>query len=126
MILGILATIAVPKFLKTSARAHDNATKQSLSVVRNAIELYTADNNGELPGQNDDLETDLLQYLRGTFPVCQPRGNADILHEAANTVTASNTDAQGWRYSTTTGQFIVNSTDVLNSEPDGTVTYDQL
>ena len=124
MILGILATIAVPKFLKTSARAHDNATRQSLAVVRNAIELYTADNNGELPGQgaSPDLGADLVDYLRGNFPISSPQGNADIAYEDAATLTVDG--PEGWRYSQQTGEFIVNSSSALSSDPS--IFYNQL
>ena len=38
MILGILAAVAAPKFLNTSAAATDNGIKQSLGIVRDAIE----------------------------------------------------------------------------------------
>lgn len=123
MILGILATIAVPKFLKTSARAHDNATRQSLAVVRNAIELYTADHNGELPGQAGvELAVDLADYIRGNFPVSSPQANNTVVYEDAVTLTVGG--AEGWRYSQQTGEFIVNSDSPLSS--DNTITYDQL
>ena len=123
MILGILATIAVPKFLKTSARAHDNATRQSLAVVRNAIELYTADHNGELPGQaGAELSLDLADYIRGNFPVSSPQASNVVAYEDAVTLTVGG--PEGWRYSQQTGEFIVNSSAPLSS--DNTITYDQL
>ena len=79
MILGILATLAVPKLLNTAGRAKDNGLKQTLAVIRNAIELYTAENDGDLPGQTDDLPGDLTPYLRGDFPTApvDPK-NADV------------------------------------------------
>jgi len=40
LILGILAAVAAPKLFNTSATATDNGLKQTLSVVRDAIELY--------------------------------------------------------------------------------------
>lgn len=124
MILGILATIAVPKFLKTSARAHDNATRQSLAVIRNAIELYTADNNGQLPGQGTtpDLALDLADYLRGNFPISSPQSNGDVAYEDAVTLTVGG--PEGWRYSQQTGEFIVNSTAPLSS--DASIFYNEL
>src|SRR5687767_10337406 len=74
MILGILAAIALPRVLGASQSATDNGVKQSLSVVRTAIDRYTAEQSGALPGA-DGLETtflsDMADYLRGTeFPVC--------------------------------------------------------
>ena len=46
MIIGILAAVAAPKLIKTSGAASDSAAKESLSVVRDAIERYAADNAG--------------------------------------------------------------------------------
>ena len=125
MILGILATIAVPKFLKTSARAHDNATRSSLSVIRNAIEIYTADHNGELPGQRGDLPGDLSEYIRGGFPVSAPK-KSDLVSYYSIDAAALTSDGSpnGWMYSTRTGEFIVNSNEPLVS--DDSLTYNQL
>src|SRR3954451_14613402 len=70
MILGILAAVAAPKLLGTSSSATDNGLKQSLGVVRDAIERYTAEHGGALPGQGGTaalFKADLLPYLR-VFP----------------------------------------------------------
>ena len=40
MILGILAAVAAPKLLGTSSSATDNGLKETLGVVRDAIERY--------------------------------------------------------------------------------------
>ncbi len=50
MILGILAAIAVPQFFGVSKQATDGAAKQTLSVIRAAIEQFAAQHNGALPG----------------------------------------------------------------------------
>ena len=55
LILGILAAVAVPKAISVSSEAEDNALKQSLDAVRDAIEMYQAQNNGRLPGRSKDL-----------------------------------------------------------------------
>ena len=78
MILGILAAVAAPKLLNTSNAASENGLKQTLSVVRDAIERYAAE-QGKLPGDSDteaDLKDDLKDYLRGGFPKC-PVGMKD-------------------------------------------------
>lgn len=49
MILGILAGVAAPKLLNTSAAATENSLRTTLSVVRDAIELYAAQNGGDRP-----------------------------------------------------------------------------
>ena len=71
MILGILAGVAAPKLLNTSAAATDNGLRQTLSIVRDSIELYASDNGGTLPpctGTGADFRTALAPYIRGTFP----------------------------------------------------------
>src|SRR3972149_6138538 len=79
MILGILAAVAVPKLLNTTTTATDNGLRQTLGVVRNAIEVYSANNPYKLPGADSSETTfkdDLKLYLRGEFPKC-PIGKKD-------------------------------------------------
>lgn len=110
MILGILAGIAAPKFLGTSADATDNSLKQSLSIIRNAIEMYAAYNGGDLPPSDDadTFKTALSEYLRGEFPKC-PVGNtnADIAFGSTDTPA----DSEGWRFNTDSGAFFPNTTE---------------
>ena len=42
LVMGILAAVAAPKMFDTATNAKVNATRQSLVVVRDAIELYKA------------------------------------------------------------------------------------
>ena len=70
LIIGILAAVAVPKLFDTSSKAKDNGLRQTLSVVRRAIELYKAQ-NGALPGADGTeptFKSDLAPYLQGPFP----------------------------------------------------------
>lgn len=54
-LLGILVAIALPAFQNHVMRARESAAKDSLRIVRSAIELYAAQNNGIPPGypEND-------------------------------------------------------------------------
>lgn len=118
MILGILAGVAAPKLLNTSGQATDNGVRQTLAVVRNAIELYAAQNGGTLPpcsGDGADFKTALQNYLRGEFPTC-PVGaeDADITPITGTTTPDNGT---GWMFNTGDGTFIVNSTATDNSTP---------
>ena len=68
MILGILGSIAAPKLLGTSQQAIDNGLRQTLSVIRTAIDSYSAEHAGELPGADGPEATfknAMKQYLRG-------------------------------------------------------------
>jgi general secretion pathway protein G len=129
MILGILAAVAAPKLLNTSSTAADNGLKQTLGVVRDAIERYAAEHGGTLPGADGSaatLKSDLIPYLRGAFPKCPVAGgNADIkVTTAAGAIAGEATPTQSWHYSSADGQFICNSTGASKSDPS--VTYDEM
>jgi len=138
MILGILAAVAAPKLLGTSSAATDNGLKQTLAVVRDAIERYAAENGGALPGElgtEADFKADLQPFLRGAFPICPvaekdssvkitTNGNTDLELE---TVTAGHS----WHYNngngTFGGQFICNSAEKTRSDDDdANLQYNQL
>src|SRR5262245_60737475 len=74
MILGILAAIAAPKLFGASQQAVDNGLRQSLGVIRTAIDSFAAEHPGLLPGadgQEQTFKDDLTIYLRGSdFPSC--------------------------------------------------------
>ena len=124
MILGILAAVAAPKLLNTSGNATDNGLKQTLSIVRDAVELYAADNAGALPpctATGADFRTALEPYIRGAFPK-SPIGTKDFDVTPVTGVGATSNDGTGWMFNTQDGTFICNSSAVSN---DGTTTYDQ-
>lgn len=118
MILGILAAVAAPKLLGTSGTATDNGLRQTLAVVRDAVERYAAEHGGDFPGTDaTTFKTKLTPYLRGQFPTCPVGGtggggkNANVAYGTTSTPTGT----EGWRFNSTTGEFIVNSTDTDNS-----------
>jgi general secretion pathway protein G len=112
MILGILAGVAAPKLFNTSNTATDNGLKQTLSVVRDAIELYNA-RYGSLPAVAD-IKTALAPEFIRTFPKSPLTGLDTVKALAAAD------DATAWMYSATTGEFICNSTNASagGSGPD--------
>jgi prepilin-type N-terminal cleavage/methylation domain-containing protein len=131
MILGILAAIAVPHFFGVSKQATDGSAKQTLSVIRAAIEQYTAEHKGALPGSAGDqasFKADLFDYLRGAdFPNC-PVGEAknNVVRIASGTGPAAasiggTAATDSWVYQYETGDFHINSTQVST---DGVTTYD--
>lgn len=127
MILGILAAVAAPKLLQTSGTATDNGLKQSLSVVRNAVELYAAEHGGALPRSDSvaNFKADLAPYLRKfpEVPVGPTAGDAaqsvDVKFGTGTTGEPSPT--KGWYFNTSTGQFFVNYNGTAN---DGATSYD--
>jgi general secretion pathway protein G len=127
-ILGILAAVAAPRLLNASASATDNGLRQTLAVVRDAIERYTADHEGAFPGagSNDEavFKAELAPYLRGEFPEC-PVGaiNAEIkISNGASALSGQPNPTKGWAYSRQTGQFIVNYSGLCS---DGATHYDE-
>lgn len=130
MILGIVAAIAAPRMLSTADNALENSARQSLGVVRDAIDKFSAE-NGTLPGADGSEATfkaDLSPYLRGDFPKC-PVGAAenDVVRMQAgtNSIAAGiggTAATHGWAYKYETGDFHVNSTDLAS---DGATTFDQ-
>jgi general secretion pathway protein G len=57
-ILGIMAAIVVPQFQSQSTCAKGAVAKDSVRILRAAIELYTAQHSGIPPGyENDDPQT---------------------------------------------------------------------
>src|SRR3954453_5319304 len=74
MILGILAAVAAPKLLGTSSSAADNGLKETLGVIRDAIERFAAEHGGALPGTDEaSFKTALAPYIR-VFPKCPVGG----------------------------------------------------
>ncbi len=127
MILGILAAVAVPRFLATTKSASDAALRESLGVIRNAIDLYSADHNGSLPGADNTQATfksDVKNYLRSgaDFPVCPvgAKNNLVRIQNSGGLLAGDAAPTEGWAYDSKSGQFIANSTAVSN---DGTTLY---
>ncbi|EMI21476.1 secreted protein containing Prepilin-type cleavage/methylation [Rhodopirellula maiorica SM1] len=111
LILGILAAVAAPRMFDTAGNARDNATRQSLVVIRDAIDLYKAQ-TGEYP-ELTSLTTDLKPYLQGAFPATQVGSDPGAGVVAGTSPLSTATDAGGWIYDEATGEFCVNDTDYI-------------
>lgn len=130
MILGILAAIAAPRLLGASHQVEENGARQSLCIIRNAIDQFASEHEGALPGadgQESTFKTDLANYLRGhDFPTCTvaAKNNAVRMMSGGGTVasTIGGTAAtHSWVYQFDTGDFHINSTATAN---DGVTRYD--
>jgi prepilin-type N-terminal cleavage/methylation domain-containing protein len=115
LILGVLATVAAPRFVDKSKVATENGFRHSLTVVRDAIAAYAAHNGGALPAQDKEESTfkkELRPYLR-RFPQ-NPYGDADnarvikIYGDGAPLATKVS-GAGGWLFDCQSGEFIANS-----------------
>ncbi len=108
LIIGILAAVAAPKMFDTSTKAKESATKASLSIVRNAIELYNAE-NGTYPASSAVLPAALANYIKGPFPKSPYANNTDTIKQG----TASG-GTEAWVYDPATGNFWVNTANFSN------------
>jgi general secretion pathway protein G len=132
MILGILAAIAAPRVLGAADAATDNGVRQSLSVIREAIDSFSAEHPNELPGDDGQESTftdDLKAYLRGAeFPTCYvgPAQNNHVrMMAGSGSITGGISGSEAthsWVYKYETGDFYVNCDDATT---DGASTYDQ-
>lgn len=116
IIIGILSAIAAPRLLSTTKNAADNGMKQTLGVVRNAIEMYSADYGGAFPGADGTQTTfynDLSPYLRtgAPFPssLVGAKNNSVRIQTAGQPLAADAAPTTGWAYDNVSGQFIANS-----------------
>ncbi len=133
VIIGILAAMAIPRLSRGSAGAGSAAVAGDLALVRNAINLYSAEHNGKFPsGTAANVVAQLTQYtdvngntsatktgayIYGPYlvaippaPVGENAGSRDILVDSANTPPAVATaGGEGWVYNPNTGEFIINT-----------------
>ena len=123
IIIGIIAAVAIPRLSRGSAGAADSALAGDLAVLRNAVDLYSAEHGGAFPAAKD-IENALLQYsdAAGTLsatkdttyiygpylrklaplPVGAKKGKTGIADQPGDNV--------GWIYNETTGEIKANTT----------------
>ncbi len=109
LILGIVAAIAVPRMGNQTRTARDNAARQSLGILRNAIELYNAQNGSyPAPDSNNTLAQLLAPYLNGPFPTPGVGHHGDSSTVVTTTMTPNSSANGGWLYSSSTGDLKIN------------------
>jgi len=108
LVIGILAAVAAPKMVSTASTARSNGTKQSLAVIRDALEMYKSQNGSYPTAAN--IATALQPMLSGPFPVAQvgTNQNSAVAASTQSPIVAAETGAYGWAYNQTTGEFRVN------------------
>jgi general secretion pathway protein G len=108
LILGILAAVAAPKFFDTATDARQSGTKQSLNVLRDAIELYRSQNGSYPPAAT--FVAALQPYLKGPFPKVQigANQNANVAASTQDPISTAETGGAGWAYNQTSGDIVVN------------------
>ena len=72
-ILGILAAIVLPEYHGYTQKAKESAAKESLQILRSAIERYAVQHDGIPPGYASDNPSYPANF--GTFTITMARGN---------------------------------------------------
>jgi general secretion pathway protein G len=108
LIIGILAAVAAPRMFDTATDARENATKQSLAVLRNAIEMYKTKNDSYPPAGS--VENALKAFLKGPFPKAEigANKNATVATASASPIAAAESAPAGWVYDQALGEIKIN------------------
>ena len=112
LILGIIAAVAAPRMFDTAEQAEINTTRQQLAVLRNAVEMYRAQ-NGTYPASGA-LPAAMANMLNGPFPSPQigsVRGLTGVYYDTTTTsapVLPSPNVNDGWAYKPHNGSLKLN------------------
>lgn len=134
VIIGIIASIAVPKMSRGARSAGMNTLRMDLALLRNAIELFAMEHDGKFPDTN--VSTQLTQYsnFAGTTmrpakkvgigvvygpylkaipvtPVGTKKGNTAIKINAVAAL-PDGSGTEGWEYNTVDNNIRINLSDV--------------
>ncbi len=71
-VLGILASLAVPKFVGIQDDAKEKVDAQNLKMIQNVVEIYRAE-NGELPDTDTKMGKMVETYLNDEVPSPQEK-----------------------------------------------------
>jgi general secretion pathway protein G len=113
LVMAILTTVGALKVFDIASSAKTNGARQSLAVLREAIELYKLQ-TGAWPGDagtGADLAADLTPYLKGQFPklaVPGAPGDAGVAYETDGNGLAAADGNTDWRYDNTDGAIAIN------------------
>lgn len=130
LVLAILAAVAVPRLGGLAEQATDSGLRQTLAVIRKAIQRYSIDNGGALPGASNGnsgrFKTDLAPYLRDEFPagpIGPAKGDRRVrMKNLGDPLDGGSNPGRAWRYDYTTGEFIYNWNGVSS---DGVTRYEE-
>ena len=126
VILGILAAIAIPRYIDLSTNAKEGAAKGSLGNIRAAIGTRYAQNaaNGSAtyPTLASLNTTGAASYFVGGATPSDPYKNVTtVIASAGNPIVAGDvTNAGGWIYNSAGGEVRININQATANPPDAT------
>ena len=106
LVLGILAAVAAPKLFDVTQDARMNGARQSLAIIRDAIELYRVQSTTYPAAAN--MPTGIQQFMHGPFPSPGIGTNADDNTIRSFSGSFSASGGNGWAYDETSGQILIN------------------
>jgi general secretion pathway protein G len=118
VILGILAAIVVPQFTSATNESRENALKMSLHRIRQQLEIYEQQHDGDYPSlENFEEQMTLASDSLGNTAAVGTDGfpHGPYIREIPkNPFTSTNTVGDGavgdsdWYYDEITGEFAAN------------------
>lgn len=117
-ILGILAGLAIPRFLDATATARGARIVADMRTIDSAIVIYNA-KRGALPGSSADIVTNdtaanATKYqLLAAWPT-PPTGTAIITNNAGNQIKLTSTAARSYGYDAASGRCTLGATATNN------------
>lgn len=98
-IIGILASIAIPKFADLIRKSNEGASRGQLGAIRSALSIYYGDMEGQFPANLTALT------LGGKYLAAVPKAKTPNYHADSSEVTLKSgvpkQDRGGWRYTDT-------------------------
>lgn len=111
-IIGMLASIAIPKFAELIVKAKESSIKGSLGALRGALTIYYADTEGTRPSAITALTTG-LKYMQAIPSISIPKNTNNAGHPTASNAARANVSdaaAERWTYYAASGAVYVNCT----------------
>ena len=91
-VLGVLATLIIPKVVGVKSDAETKAMEANERIIRNALERYYLDND-EYPDELEDLEEGYLDEIPGSFKYT-PKNNGKDYDLTPNNTEQGDDDEQ--------------------------------
>jgi len=122
-IIAILAAIGIPRMSRGSKGANDAALQGDLAVLRNAIDLFSAEHGGSFPTAGAIVD-ELTQYTDVSGAVSASKTNTHIYgpylrsvpplpvgtRKGSTGIAAADAANIGWIYTAATGDIRANTT----------------
>jgi prepilin-type N-terminal cleavage/methylation domain-containing protein len=137
VIIGIIGAIAIPRLSRGAEGATDSALVGNLAVLRNAIDLYATEHNGQYP-ELSTIEAQLTQYTDLSGATSTSKTGDFIYGPYIRKIPAVTVGAQsgstgftdepgtadkGWVYDETTGDLKANTTTEVDASNTAYNTY---